>query len=374
MSAPVRAYKAGSYDRDLLAGIFEEHFKGLDLKGRRILLKPNLLRAAAPSENITTHPAVIEALASVVMAKGARCAVGDSPAGWGRDHALAIAKAAGMLDVCARLKIDFDVFDGQKARRVEIPGGRVYRAIHLAESYFSYDLVFNVPKLKTHSLTMFTLGVKNMMGVVPGLGKKDFHRRGTSPAVFADAIADLFSVVKPALTVLDGIEGMHGAGPVNGDTIKLDRLFISEDTNALDAAVERLCGVDPRTVLVTREVARREGLDLAAVALERKYDGGDEAFKAFKVHPIYLLPTSLPVLLLGRVTGLFRYSPVVIKGKCVGCAQCGRICPAKAIEMRDGLPVIDRDACINCFCCVELCPEKAMVEKRNFLARLVKEF
>ena len=70
--------------------------------------------------------------------------------------------------------------------------------------------------------------------------------------------------------------------------------------------------------------------------------------------------------------------PKVTGAECIGCGECGRMCPAKAIQMEESkegkkLPVIDRKACIRCFCCQEFCPKGAMKVHRPIIAKLASK-
>ena len=71
------------------------------------------------------------------------------------------------------------------------------------------------------------------------------------------------------------------------------------------------------------------------------------------------------------IGGLLRARPRAVKRECVGCGVCANICPARAIEIRDGYASIDRKACIRCFCCQEFCPKGAMKVHRTAIARLL---
>ncbi|MEA3505926.1 MAG: DUF362 domain-containing protein, partial [Elusimicrobiota bacterium] len=203
MKSTVTVYKTDGYNLQELKKIAADALSGFNFKGKKVLLKPNMLQAHLPEEGVTTHPIVVEAAASVIIRRGGKCAIGDSPSGHGRENAEKSAEKSGFMEVCRRLNIKFEFFDGAELRKIKIPEGQVYKKIYLPESFFTYDFILNLPKLKTHSLTVFTLGVKNMMGVVPGLGKVDFHVKAAHPVNFASAICDLYSVVTPDFTIVD---------------------------------------------------------------------------------------------------------------------------------------------------------------------------
>jgi uncharacterized protein (DUF362 family)/Pyruvate/2-oxoacid:ferredoxin oxidoreductase delta subunit len=348
----VTVYKCESYDPLKIKNVIAGSLAGLSLNTKKVLLKPNMLQAHSPAENVTTHPAVVEAVAQIVIDAGGDCRIGDSPSGSGRENAV-------------------DFFDGQSLRKLDIPGGRLIKTVYLPESYFTYDLVINLPKLKTHALTGFTLGVKNMFGVIPGRVKADLHRIAPHPEKFAVALCDIYSAVKPAFTVLDAIEGMQGEGPVTGDTVRLNRIFTGADANALDAAVVRMCGVNPGKIYLIREIAARGIGNIENTEVIRKYEGGDAEFIGFKTSFIPALSRFIPIGMLDRLARLIRRRPAILHERCISCSHCSDICPVKAIAAsKDGVPYFDMEKCIKCFCCAERCTEQAIIEKRSLLAKL----
>lgn len=54
-----------------------------------------------------------------------------------------------------------------------------------------------------------------------------------------------------------------------------------------------------------------------------------------------------------------RFVCVQDPGKCRGCGTCAEVCPAGAIEMKDGRPCYDPAKCIGCGICVARCQEGA---------------
>ncbi|MBN2407140.1 MAG: DUF362 domain-containing protein [Elusimicrobia bacterium] len=367
----VHVYKCVSYDTDRIRAILGDYFDGIDFSGKKILLKPNMLQAHSPGECVTTHPAVLEAAALYFTGRGAACAIGDSPSGTGIENAQKASEETGMLDVCRRLGIDFDYFNGQPLVRTPAVSPKVYENIFLPESFFSYDVIINVPKLKTHAVTIFTLGVKNMMGLMTGSIKRDFHIRSPHPVQLAEALADLYSVAIPHYTIMDGVEGMHGDGPVSGKKIKLGRIFISSNTNALDAVIEAMCGVDPMKVPLTREISSRGFEKIDNIDIIKGYSGSDPEFDGFEIPLVGRFGARIPAMFFGAVTPFVLHKPLVDRTRCTGCRECIEMCPAGAISFRSGFPVFDLKKCVRCFCCAERCSRGAIREKKNFLTKLL---
>lgn len=62
-------------------------------------------------------------------------------------------------------------------------------------------------------------------------------------------------------------------------------------------------------------------------------------------------------------------------GKCTGCGSCVKVCPGKALSMRDGKPVLDKDACTLCGKCENFCPAglREIIGREYTVKELVKE-
>lgn len=167
--------------------------------GDRVLLKPNMLMAASPERHVTTHPSVIEAVAEVFLDLGAEVSIGDSPGGSFRNIER-FWRATGILDVCRRLDIE--------PLNFEASGSYIMGSGYpISRPVVDSDLVVNLPKLKTHSMTIFTCAVKNMYGAVPGFGKADYHREHPRPSEFARRLLEIYLLTEPALTWLMGLSG-----------------------------------------------------------------------------------------------------------------------------------------------------------------------
>jgi uncharacterized protein (DUF362 family)/Pyruvate/2-oxoacid:ferredoxin oxidoreductase delta subunit len=293
--------------------------------------------------------------------------LGDSPAGaitgvekhW---------QATGMLELARELKIELVSLEraGVVAKRV---GSRVY---HVSRAVADADVVVNLPRLKTHNLTLLTLGIKNMFGVIPGLKKAAYHKEAPHPEAFSRILVDIFSAATPGLTILDAVTGMEGRqGPASGPLRPLGFIGASSDTVALDAAASSAVGLEPLSVPTTR-IAFSRGLGEAR--LERIHILGtpleDLRTPDFDIPSnllMRLVPTPL-VHLLGRFLWAF---PAVDVRRCRQCEGCVRACPMGAMVMDGTRPQADRAACISCLCCLEVCPEDAIAVQRSALARLI---
>jgi uncharacterized protein (DUF362 family) len=126
--------------------------------------------------------------------------------------------------------------------KLEVPDGEALRTVKVPRVVVE-SAVVSAAKLKTHSATSVTLGLKNMFGLLPDKFKGKYHAMGISKVV-----VDVNAVVKPVLTVVDGFVGMEGSGPVGGDPVRMDLIVAGRDVVAVDATCCRIMGFDPRKV------------------------------------------------------------------------------------------------------------------------------
>jgi len=331
--------------------------------GMQVLLKPNLLAAAGLERAITTHPAVVQAVAELVQGAGGTVLVGDSPGGSVKDLSL-VWRRSGMADVTQRVGADLVPFDGVVWKRLN---GNDYL---IARPVLEADLVINLPKLKTHMLTLYTGAVKNLFGTIPGTRKREVHCRAPGVQDFSQALVDVLELVQPGLTLMDGVFGQEGNGPGMGGTPRqYGCLAASADPVALDAVIAGALGYRPGEVLhLAQADVRRLGVaDLDAVRVAGEQQALDfGAVSLPKAHWYFRVPSWVGAPLRRAV----RLRPRLVPSACVGCLACVEACPREAITPGQP-PRFDLDRCIGCFCCAEVCPQGAITPHRNLIARLV---
>jgi len=362
---------------DYLAGDIAARLVGTGLfvcpRGASVFLKPNLLNSFAPEKAVTTHPAVVEALAQIFSDAGAKITIGDSPGPVSQEKALA---TCGLMPVVKRFGLK--IADVSQTREVK---GRHFSNLTLLSQPFETELLVNIPKVKTHGQMLLTLAVKNLFGLVPGLQKAQWHlRTGGDTSAFARLLADIcfsLSSVK-SLHVADGIVSMEGRGPSSGVPRKTDFLAVSTSAVSLDAAICRLLGF-PEERLPT---------NIAAAALFPKEDLSPELhFVGFPETPSlplvnafqFVMPErgSIPHLFPRLAWRLLRRiwlpRPYVDENACIRCRQCGQVCAAKAISFpaENTPPHFDYTKCIRCFCCEEICPKSAVHARTPLLRRVL---
>jgi len=337
--------------------------------GERILLKPNLLSAKPVDAAATTHPAIVEALISLVSGAGAVPVVGDSPAMGG---AAKVASRCGVMEVCTRTGTE--LVDLKTPTMVENKAGHTFKRLEIAREALDADGIINLPKLKTHAQMVLTLGVKNLFGCVPGKLKPQWHlSAGTDTSQFASMILDLYEFLAPRLTIVDGIVGMDGNGPASGDPVDIGLVFAASDCIALDTVIADVVGARPSDLPILKAATARgmPGTDLSRIDLagERISDVRPATFRFTPVVSLNFA-ASLPYFIDTRLRKALTSRPHVDTSECVLCSVCVRHCPASVMEQTTRI-VIDYDKCIRCYCCQEVCPEGAISSRDGWLKMII---
>lgn len=219
----------------------------LEVRGKRILLKPNLVEFD-PKGVINTHPAVVEAAADAFKTLGARDVVVAEGPGHRRDNEY-ILSASGLYDVLREHQLRYVDLNTDNLRLTSLKSDFTrLKNLYLPETLFHADLLVSMPKLKTHHWAGVTLSMKNMFGVVPGSvygwPKNALHWAGID-----GSIVDINSSLPlPRFAIVDGVVGMEGNGPLQGQAKKSGVLIFGSDLVAVDATAARLMKIEPREV------------------------------------------------------------------------------------------------------------------------------
>jgi uncharacterized protein (DUF362 family)/Pyruvate/2-oxoacid:ferredoxin oxidoreductase delta subunit len=336
--------------------------------GDKTLLKVNLVSGHPVQDAVTTHPAVVAAVIKEVMKAGGIPSVGDSPA---LACAAAVAMKSGMDKVCDDLgallvNLDDAVLETKA-------GTKLVRAFRISRKLSGFDVIINIPKLKTHCLVGMTGAVKNMFGCIPGKLKTAQHLIQQDPFSFSEMLLDLHGTVTPHLTIVDAVLGMEGPGPGSGYPRPFDLIIAGANAVAVDTVCARILGFTDKEV-PTVWLAKQRGLDEAfleniCVMGERICD----VAVAGLMKPRASLTMLLPRFVMNLGKSFLTAKPAVLKGACTGCANCVSICAACAIAMNDQTPVYDYKKCIRCYCCHEICPSRAIELKGGLLTGLLED-
>lgn len=367
----------GSYDRDAVLTAVEKAVNaagGLPpVRGKRVLIKPNLLSDSGADSAVTTHPEIVRAVCRMVLDAGGLPVIADSP---GAGHLYTsktlrrIYERSGMTEVAADTGTELSFDTGFE--EVACSNGAVMKRFTIITPAQDADVIISVCKLKTHMFTKFSGAVKNTFGVVPGLDKPVFHSRFVDQQEFSEMLVDLNELVGVDFVVMDAVVGMEGNGPMGGEPKICGYVLASRSVYGLDFSAQRLIGLDPDQIATTT-AARRRGL------LDTVEERGDPVVPVqdFALPATYAGPqrnTRLRRMILTRMQKAGRvYAPAprVIQDRCIGCGQCVRICPKKAIRLTKGKAEFDLARCIRCYCCHEMCQARAIDLKRGVVGELL---
>ncbi len=234
-----------------------------DLKGKRVLIKPNAARLAFPGEGVTTHPSVVAATIQHLKKRGAgRIAIGESCI-FGVDAQEAF-RVTGMREVSEKNRVELIDLDQGGPMEIPIPGGKVIRKIKVPALLNEFDFIVSIPVMKTHMHTRVTLSLKNMKGLLWRREKARFHhlrydRKVTEGHKELDiAISEMASVLFPHLAIIDGTVGMEGMGPAYGRRKKVGVIIAGNNALSADAIAARLMGLSPDAIPHLRLSAEKE--------------------------------------------------------------------------------------------------------------------
>ncbi len=240
----VAIVKAKSYSEDLVSRILEGIKQcGLNVKGQRVLLKPNLVEFD-PNTCINTDVAVVAAALEAFRSLGAaQVSIGEGP-GHRRDT-YAIAEMT-------RYRREIPKFDDLFTDLNRDDVSPVARFLDRDEFYFPNtalraDLIVSLAKMKTHHWAGATLSMKNFFGLVPGSvygwPKNELHQLGID-----ESIVELSRIFRSTFAIVDGIVGMEGNGPIQGVPKPMGVLVMGSDLPAVDATCCRIMGINPLIV------------------------------------------------------------------------------------------------------------------------------
>lgn len=290
--SPVHIAPVSDYNADL-AGTLQRQYEAfrerVPLKGKRVVLKPNLVEYHR-DKVINTHPHVVVAVIELCKREGAaEVLVAEGPGH--RRNAEHLVQGSGLGDVLRHYRVPFvDLNHDEPVKLLNM--GRATRLTHLylSRTVVSADVLISLPKLKTHHWAGVTLSLKNLFGTLPGIcygwPKNELHWRGIE-----NSIVDIALTRTPDLAIVDAIVGMEGDGPLNGSAKNLGALVMGSDPLAVDATCCRLMKLDPERIPYLI-FGRQKKLGLLREAeiqqLGERIDALAQPFETLpKFHPLY---------------------------------------------------------------------------------------
>lgn len=237
---------AGNLAATIEAGLRETSFDFNWVRGRKVLLKPNMVEPTRDAPHMTTHPAMVVAAADVFLKHGAEITVGEAP-GHVRDTEMALAES-GIGDAIRSERLNFADMNYQDVKQL------VNRGHHSGLPHFFFpqavaeaDLIVSMPKLKTHHWVGMTAAMKNLYGTLPGTKygwpKNVLHYNG-----IPQTVVDINSSCGRTIGIVDGIDCMEGDGPIMGSRKHMGLVAVGTNLPALDATLARVMGLDPTKI------------------------------------------------------------------------------------------------------------------------------
>ena len=251
--------------------------KSLIKEGSTIVLKPNAGHVVPPESSVCTSPAVVKAVIKEIQKTNPNKIILAESAAIGCDtmeclEASGIKKAAeemGVYDI-RDIKSDPDLV----RNKIKNPRSAL-RNVKLPRFLVEADYIVNIPIFKTHVSMVFTCALKNIKGVVQDSIHGTMHM-----TTLADAMMDLWSVIKANLSIADLIRPMEGFGPhTTGNPVDFGCIVASKDPVALDATVCRMVGLDINEVDYFKAARDRELGVFEADKIEIRGDQIQEVYK-----------------------------------------------------------------------------------------------
>jgi uncharacterized protein (DUF362 family)/NAD-dependent dihydropyrimidine dehydrogenase PreA subunit len=340
--------------------------------GDKVLLKVNLIGPKTPESAAITHCDFVRAVVRILKNKGCEVWIGDSAGGAiaGIAPTAQALKVSGLEKVAREEGAIIKNFDSEGVVEVS-PKGKFKEKMYLAKPLFDADVVINLPKLKTHSASIYTGAVKNLFGCIPGLRKAKYHKMAPDPVDFGEIITDIHEARKIDLHIMDGITAMQGEGPTAGEPYLANKILISTDPLALDVVAANMIGLklEDVPILITANKRKLGEGNLNKITVDGDYTTIPRLHN-FKLPKRLKSNKKRNYKAVIRVIDFFATKPKINMKKCKSCNMCIESCPVEAINIES--KSINYDLCIECMCCHELCLHKAVeLRKNNPVARII---
>ncbi len=374
----VYTYKCKDYEDvrivEYVHKILEGTFPNEDFNGKTVFIKPNLLTRRTPEQAVTTHPVLVKEVCSYFISKEARVIIGDSPGGPNSiSYLRSVYKTTGMSWAAEEsgAELNFDL----TPQKVSVKIKSMNREVQLLKVVMESDYLINMPKLKTHGLTVITGGPKNLYGCIPGLMKAKYHLELSDVENFCELIIEINEFLNPHITIMDAIVGMEGEGPSSGSPKFAGYIIASTQSYLVDILAAQMIGLKPLEIPLLKLAYERGIISLTEDIVTHLGDTNKE------VVPFYIpiatkyadfsdrFAKRVPKRLLGSIYKWLKPVLHFSNGKCTACKVCIESCPAGALDMQRKSPKVDLNKCIYCYCCQELCPSNAVTVKKPALAR-----
>jgi uncharacterized protein (DUF362 family) len=238
--------------KNILAPYFRQF--GLNLRGKSVLLKPNIVDYHDREHHIFTHPTVLAAAIELFGDLGAKVRVAEA-SGLRRDTNT-ILFYSGYKEILEKYSVEFVDLNLDEVDKVNTPSNLTgLNYLYIPRTVRQADFVVSMPKMKTHHWAGVTLALKNMFGVLPGI-KYGWPKNRLHTIGLHEAIVDVGHTVRPSFAIIDGVYGIEGNGPLFGDNKFVGVVVMSDDFLAADTVASQIMGVNPKKVEYLRLASR----------------------------------------------------------------------------------------------------------------------
>ncbi len=244
--------------------------------GDIVLIKPNVVNASHPDTGATTDPRVCKSIANMVKEIGAKPIIAESSMiGVDTEEAFKVAGYGKLREE------GFEVIDLKREEtiKIPIPKGKSLKEVSLPKVVIDANVVISVPSMKTHGQANVTLSLKNMKGILPDIFKRKFH---LTFGIF-QGVADLCTVIRPALSVVDGIIAWEGLS----SPVEMNLIIAGKDPVAVDTITSMIMGFEPgedetvnaavKSRIGTADMNKIEVVGEPISTVQRKFKRADDA-------------------------------------------------------------------------------------------------
>ncbi len=324
------------------------------ITGKKVVIKPNVLRTSKAEEHIVTNPALLRAVVEKIESLSpAELIVGDNPGLFSYGDNENSFEKTGLM---AAAKGYYKNLGNTTRNLIFHPD--FMPEVGVSEEILKADVLISLPKFKTHGLTVMTGAIKNSYGILPGAQKARLHQIAGTPQRFHELIVEVFRLRVPDLFIMDAVVGMEGNGPASPELRHIGLILAADNAVALDGVVARMMGLDPGALRFLQK-AKELGLgDFDAKMIQ--IDGLMQVISDFKLPPLGGDSIASNPAIQEFMNIRTKVRPKADPKLCTACGACIDQCPVEALTMTEALPIVDADTCITCYCCQEICPEKAM--------------
>lgn len=356
-----------SYNQQEIDSAITQALEQINFKPKpksKILIKPNLLSNNTPDQHSITHFTFIDFLCRYFQKYNCDVTIGESSAFYMKEgYTMEAFLSSKTSAIAQKYNIPLIAFENESVRSIPKSKLKFLDELYLPKIIDTFDLIVNVPKLKTHSLMRFTGALKNLFGLVPGGYKQILHYKTKNINEMAEIFLDLYENIKPkTLNVMDGVIGLDGGPSAMGKPKKLGYILASENPTALDVIACQIINYSPSDIPTITMAEKRNLMNLNQI----KQIGNFNKIEFKKIQKGPIVDSEPGSILLKEVQAFPK-----ISSKCNLCKKCIPHCPTKCFSIINNKLIFDNSKCIHCYTCVPVCPENAIGLETSFTYKIL---